>query len=228
MTKKILEDWTSCYHENDYYQWAIVLKQDENVLIGSISVVGKNDQVEMVEIGYCIGKAWWNQGIVSEALSVLIKFFFEEVGVNRIEARHDPRNSSSGKVMLKCGLRYEGTQREADWNNQGRCDTAVYAILAKDYKKLRENAESTTVGKDVLLLSLDKIHTTELGIERIKKNLNLDVDDVVAWCIQKITDPNSCIVRRGKNWYVNIDEYEITVNASSYTIITAHKIKKRS
>jgi ribosomal-protein-alanine N-acetyltransferase len=53
--------------------------------------------------------------------------------MNRIEARHDPRNHNSGKVMAKCGLKYEGTHRESDWNNQGRCDSAMYAILAKDY-----------------------------------------------------------------------------------------------
>ena len=79
--------------------------------------------------------------------------------------------------------------------------------------------------KEVLISNLDKIHTTELGIERIKRNLNLDVEDVVTWCKQKIEDSCSDITRRGKNWYVNIDNCEITVNAYSYTIITAHKIK---
>jgi ribosomal-protein-alanine N-acetyltransferase len=87
----------------------------------------------MVHIGYCIGQKWWNQGITSEALGLLIPFFFSEVKINRIEARHDPRNPNSGKVMLKCGLSYEGTMREADWNNQGVCDCACYAVLAKDF-----------------------------------------------------------------------------------------------
>lgn len=137
VTEGILKDWTSRYCEDDYYQWAIVLKENGNEAIGSISVVLKDDRTEMVHIGYCIGKKWWKQGITSEALAALIRFFFEEVGINRIEARHDPRNPSSGKVMLKCGLTYEGTLREADWNNQGRCDTAMYAMLYKDYLLLR-------------------------------------------------------------------------------------------
>ncbi|MBK1810768.1 DUF3781 domain-containing protein [Clostridium sp. YIM B02505] len=76
-----------------------------------------------------------------------------------------------------------------------------------------------------LILNLDKLHTTDLGIVRIKKNLSLDVDDVVRWCKNKIENPDALIMRRGKNWYVDIDDYEITVNAYSYTIITAHKIK---
>ena len=137
VSKNVLADWTNHYTEVDYYQWAIVLKENGDEPIGSIAVVRKNDNIEMVHIGYCIGKRWWNQGITSDALVALVKFFFEQVGINRIESRHDPRNPNSGKVMMKCGLKYEGTQREADWNNQGRCDSAMFAILAKDYKCIK-------------------------------------------------------------------------------------------
>lgn len=76
-----------------------------------------------------------------------------------------------------------------------------------------------------LLLNIDKIHTTILGMERIKKNLSLEVDDVVRWCKDKIQAADASISRRGKNWYVDVDYCEITVNAYSYTIITAHKVK---
>ncbi len=79
--------------------------------------------------------------------------------------------------------------------------------------------------KSELIINLDKLHTTDLGIVRIKRNLSLDVDDVVYWCREKIQNINASIIRRGKNWYINIDNCEITVNAYSYTIITAHKIK---
>ncbi|WP_459476949.1 DUF3781 domain-containing protein [Clostridium saccharoperbutylacetonicum] len=76
-----------------------------------------------------------------------------------------------------------------------------------------------------LISNLDKLHTTDLGVVRIKKNLSLDVDDVISWCREKIENQNALITSRGKNWYINIDDCEITVNAYSYTIITAHKIK---
>ena len=76
-----------------------------------------------------------------------------------------------------------------------------------------------------LLNKLDKLHTTELGVIRIKKNLSLDTDDVVEWCREKINSDNSVITRNGKNWYIHIDACIITVNAHSYTIITAHKEK---
>ena len=76
-----------------------------------------------------------------------------------------------------------------------------------------------------LLNHLDKLHTTELGVVRIKKNLTLDTDEVVDWCRYKIASINSSIIRNGKNWYINVDGCIITVNAYSYTIITAHKEK---
>jgi hypothetical protein len=73
-----------------------------------------------------------------------------------------------------------------------------------------------------LLSNIDKIHTTELGTVRIKRNLSIETDDVVNWCKQQIQHADN-IVRRGKNWYVYVDNAIITVNAYSYTIITAHK-----
>lgn len=77
-----------------------------------------------------------------------------------------------------------------------------------------------------LFVNLDKLHTTELGVVRIKRNLSLDTDNIVDWCKAQIKSPHTIISRSGKNWYVNVDSYVITVNAYSYTIITAHKEKK--
>jgi len=77
-----------------------------------------------------------------------------------------------------------------------------------------------------LLNNLDKLHTTELGVVRIKRNLSLETDNVVEWCRNKIKSPSAIITRNGKNWYVNVENCIITVNAYSFTIITAHKEKK--
>jgi len=132
VTRDIREKCAGNYSKNDFYQWAIVLKEI-NEPIGSISVVDKNDEIKMVEIGYCIGKKWWNKKITSEALNALIKFFFEDVGVNRIESRYDPKNENSGKVMAKCGMKYEGHLRQAHKNNSGICDHIIYGIIAEDY-----------------------------------------------------------------------------------------------
>ena len=77
---------------------------------------------------------------------------------------------------------------------------------------------------DELLGNLDKLHTTKLGVERIKKNLGLDTDDVVAWCRLKTQNADD-ITRKGKNYYVFVENSILTINAHSFTIITAHKEK---
>lgn len=78
--------------------------------------------------------------------------------------------------------------------------------------------------REVILSSIDKIHTTKLGVERIRKNLKLDTDDVVDFCRNKILEPHSNIYKQGKNWYCEVDNIKITINSYSYTIITAHII----
>ena len=141
VTERVLEDWVMEYSRKDYYQWAIVLKENGSEPIGTISVVAQDEQLKMVHIGYCIGARWWGQGITAEAFSAIIPFFFEEVGVKRIESQHDPRNMNSGKVMVKCGLKLEGVLRQADVNNKGIVDAAIYSLLAEEY-----NATNIQVG----------------------------------------------------------------------------------
>ena len=76
-----------------------------------------------------------------------------------------------------------------------------------------------------LLENLDRLHTTELGVIRIKKNLSLNIENVIEWCKERISLSNAEIIRKGKNWYITIDNCIITVNAYSYTVFTAHKVK---
>ncbi len=76
-----------------------------------------------------------------------------------------------------------------------------------------------------LMDNIDQIHTTPMGMERIKRNLKLGDTDVVEYCKNKMRDKNCIIYRQGKNWYCEVDHIKITVNAYSYTIITAHILK---
>lgn len=131
-SQDVIEEWVKNYSGESYYQWAIVLKDNGDEPIGSITVVNMKKDISMVHIGYCIGRKWWHKGVTSEALKAVMDFLFDVVEVNRIEARHDPRNPNSGKVMKKCGMKYEGTLRSADWNNQGICDACYYALLKSE------------------------------------------------------------------------------------------------
>ena len=133
VTNLLLADWTNHYSENNYYQWAIVLKDNGDEPIGGISVVETNEILCNVEIGYCIGHKWWNKGIVTEAFSALIKFFFEEVGAEKVCARHDVNNPASGRVMQKCGLKFEGVIRRELLVKEKTRDLAHYSILKDEY-----------------------------------------------------------------------------------------------
>ena len=79
-----------------------------------------------------------------------------------------------------------------------------------------------TMAENDLIANLDKLHTTALGAERIRKNLSLDTDDPAKWCKLKIATATD-IIRKGKNWYASVDGCVITVNAGNFSIITAHK-----
>ena len=132
-TFAVLETWVKGYEQPNFYQWAIVPKEVGEP-IGTISVVSQNETIGMVHIGYCIGSRWWHRGYTTEAFRAVIPFFFREVGVNRIETQHDPNNENSGRVMQKCGLRYEGTLRAADWSNQGIVDACMYSLLREEWE----------------------------------------------------------------------------------------------
>lgn len=76
--------------------------------------------------------------------------------------------------------------------------------------------------REILLENINKIHTTEMGIDRIKRNLKLNTSDIVGYCKVKILDGKCNICKKGKNYYCEIENIIITINSYSYTIITAH------
>ena len=73
----------------------------------------------------------------------------------------------------------------------------------------------------LLIENIERLHTTPMGIDRIKRNLKSDTDDIVGYCRDLILGKNCRITRQGKNWYCQTENICITVNSYSYTIITA-------
>lgn len=134
ISQRVLASWMNDYSDISNYQWCIEYKENHQA-IGSFGVVHLEEDIDAVEIGYCIGEEYWNKGITSEAFERVIKFLFEEVGCNRISARHDANNPNSGKVMKKVGLQYEGTLKEAGRNNTGICNMEVYGMTKAMYSR---------------------------------------------------------------------------------------------
>lgn len=169
VTRFVLTDWVASYENNDRYEWCITKKDDE-VPIGSIGVVNINERANAMEIGYCISRNDWHQGIASEAMQAVMKYLLDEVGVDRIESRHDPRNRYSGAVMRKCGLKYEGTRVRADWNNSGICDTAMYGYVkgVTEDRMAEEVSESQKQPKQAAKAAADQILKNVISDETIE------------------------------------------------------------
>ena len=88
-----------------------------------------------------------------------------------------------------------------------------------------ETITGKTMGESPLQ-NIDKIHTTPMGTERVIRNLNLKTDDVATWCKDAVTHAD-IIIGHGKNWYVFRNGSVITINADSFTVITAHKLNAK-
>ena len=116
------------YETGRSYEWAIVPK-DFGEVIGSISIVRIREEKDDVEIGYCIGEAFWHQGITSEALQAVLGFVKKEMKPKRIFAVHDVNNPHSGDVMKKCGMKFFAASE--GYNNQGLCTKNEYEIILK-------------------------------------------------------------------------------------------------
>ena len=132
VTKALLTEWINRYEDEKYYNWVIELK-DTGDVIGNISVVKLNEMIEGADIGYCMSRAWWGNGIMPEALRAVIQFLFREVGLNRIAACHDVNNPKSGRVMDKAGMKLEGILHRAGKNNLGICDEVWHSIIREEF-----------------------------------------------------------------------------------------------
>lgn len=133
VSRKLIRQWISEYVNLDKYEWAIALKEN-NAVIGSIGIFGVSEVDESAEIGYCIGRAWWAKGIMTEALKAVIVFGMEQVGFNRLEADHSIHNPASGRVMQKAGMTFEGIARQKYKCTLGFQDCKLYSILKDEYK----------------------------------------------------------------------------------------------
>lgn len=177
VTKALLKVWVDAYSDEKKYEWCISLKETGEP-IGSMGVAQINERAESMEIGYCIGRAYWHQGFTSEALAAVMQYLLNEVGARRIEARHDPKNPYSGAVMKKCGMQYEGTKIQGDWNNTGICDCALYGyVKGITGKKLEAAAKSIISDETIEYVGiLAKLELSETEKEQARKDMGEMLD----------------------------------------------------
>ena len=132
-THDVLERWIARYDNPACYHWCIALRGSDEA-IGALEFVALSEHNRWAEAGYCLGRAWWGQGIMTEALRAVVDFAFTRTPLHRIEARHSVKNPASGRVMEKAGMTYEGTARGRSLVHGDFVDTAQWAILREDWE----------------------------------------------------------------------------------------------
>lgn len=121
------------YAAGDAYDWGLILKET-NRLIGTCGYVNWLKNHHVGEIGYALGSAYWGKGLVTEAARRVIEFGFNEMGLNRIEARCKPINIGSERVMQKIGMHFEGVARQKMFVKGEYHDLKQYAVLKDDWQ----------------------------------------------------------------------------------------------
>jgi ribosomal-protein-alanine N-acetyltransferase len=115
-------------------KWGIFLKNNPYILVGIIEAMDFDQKVDMVTIGYFLAEPYWGRGIAGQVVHLVMKYLFETVEVNRIQAEVMPFNERSKRVLLKNGFIKEGTLRQAHvWSGKGLIDLEIYSVLAEEY-----------------------------------------------------------------------------------------------
>ncbi|MDZ7319511.1 MAG: GNAT family N-acetyltransferase [candidate division KSB1 bacterium] len=131
----IAKEWIAThqpsFENGEAVTFAIVLDQASQ-LIGAIGLRFQKAHLG-AELGYWIGKMYWNQGYCTEAARAVIRYGFESFHLNRIQARHMTKNPASGRVMQKVGMQYEGTLRQSLVREDQFYDAAIYSILCDEF-----------------------------------------------------------------------------------------------
>ncbi len=128
----MIERQQTRFAQKERFRWGITLK-DEDVVIGTGGYVAWDKQQHLGGIGYDLARAYWQQGIMTEAVAAMVRFGFEEMGLNRIEAMVMPDNSASARLLQKLGFQEEGILHEYGfWKNTFH-DLKLFALLKRDF-----------------------------------------------------------------------------------------------
>jgi len=127
------------YRAGEPSSWGIEEKATGHI-VGTIGYMWYQRDNNACELGYSLARRLWNKGIMTEALTAVVKYSFEVLRIHRIEAQHETDNGASGAVMRKCGMTKEGTLRSRLYNKGKYVDVDLYAILREDYAARRKAA----------------------------------------------------------------------------------------
>ena len=131
-SRAFLEFATQKYENGGEPDWGIVYRGN-GCLVGACGLVNWEAEHARAEVGFVLSREYWGRGLMSEAVRAILRFGFERMNLNRIEARCIAENAASARVMEKAGMVYEGTLRQREYIKGAYRDIKLYAILKKGF-----------------------------------------------------------------------------------------------
>ena len=134
--KELLDKYISSYENNNYYRWAIILKEN-NECIGQIAYFLVDNKNHFAEIEYCIGSDFQCKGLATEATRAVIEFGFIHINLHKVQICHKSINFPSKRVIEKCGFIYEGCLRDYFFMDGQYVDRLYYSILRSEFESTK-------------------------------------------------------------------------------------------
>lgn len=128
----LLEGIQDSFRRKELYQWGVALKAGDKV-IGTCTLLHLDPRNRRAEVGYALGRVYWGQGLMSEALGALFDYAFTTLGLHRLEADVDPRNAPSLRILERLGFQREGMLRERWLVGEETQDSLLLGLLDREW-----------------------------------------------------------------------------------------------
>ena len=112
----------------------VITEKDGARVVGTMVLFNFNEGAKCAEIGYLLAPETWSRGYMKEAIPAVVRFAFGTLGLERLDAKIDPRNAASGVVLERAGFKKEGHQRKNYFAKGEVSDTGLYGLLKEDAK----------------------------------------------------------------------------------------------
>lgn len=125
------------WHRKKLAQHFGIILAETGELIGVIAMFDLDLRNKRTEIGYWLGKAYWGQGLASEAVRLIVHYCFDELKLHRVYAHVFTGNAASERLLLRIGFQWEGMERESRLRRGRWMDSILYGLLKSDYQRRR-------------------------------------------------------------------------------------------
>lgn len=135
----VIREWNwhhSIFAEQSGLRWVIEDTSSAKV-IGTCGYLQYEKAHRRIELGYDLSPQYWRRGVMTEVAQCVLSFGFRELGVNRVEAKIEPENIASERLLLRLGFQKEGMMRQQEFEKGRYVDISVFSLLRSEYEAYR-------------------------------------------------------------------------------------------